>query len=59
MEIYRLHTRLFMIIETTDDFTFENKQKIDGESKIVQEWENMLWKYQQAIAGSAKGEKWI
>jgi L-rhamnose mutarotase len=24
----------------------------------VQEWEQLMWKYQQAIPGSRPGEKW-
>jgi L-rhamnose mutarotase len=58
MEIYRFQNRLFMIMETTDDFSFEKKQKMDEENPKVQEWEQMLWKYQQALPGSEKGEKW-
>ena len=58
MDIYRLHNRLFMIMETDDDFTFEKKKLMDEQNPIVQQWETMLWKFQQAIEGSAPGEKW-
>lgn len=58
MDIYRLHNRLFMIMETDDDFTFEKKKLMDEQNPIVQQWETMLWKFQQPIEGSAPGEKW-
>jgi L-rhamnose mutarotase len=59
MEIYRRETRLFMIMEVNDEFSFEKKQQADRDNPKVQEWEELMWKYQQPIAGAAKGEKWI
>jgi L-rhamnose mutarotase len=58
MEIYRVSNRLFMIMETDDDFTLEGKLKQDKTNEKVQEWEQLMWKYQQAIPGSQPGEKW-
>ena len=58
MEIYRFQNRLFMIMETTEDFSFEQKQKMDAQNPTVQKWEQMLWRYQQALPGSKEGEKW-
>ena len=58
MEIYRVNNRLFMIIETDDDFSFERKGAMDAENKKVQEWEELMWKYQRALPGSKTGEKW-
>jgi L-rhamnose mutarotase len=58
MEIYRINNRLFMIIETNDDFTFERKEEMDKANKKVHEWEQLMWKYQQAIPGRNPGEKW-
>ncbi|MBN8666988.1 MAG: L-rhamnose mutarotase [Chitinophagales bacterium] len=59
MEIYRWGNRLFMIMETTDDFSFERKSAMDKANEKVNEWEELMWKYQQALPGSAPGEKWI
>jgi L-rhamnose mutarotase len=59
MEIYRTGNRLFMIMETSDDFSFENKSAMDKANTKVQEWEELMWKYQQALPGSKPGEKWI
>ena len=58
MQIYRYGTRLFMIMEVNDDFSFEKKQKADAENEKVQEWESLMWKYQHPLSGSAVGEKW-
>lgn len=58
MDIYRVEERLFMIMETDDDFTFERKKQMDEDNPVVQQWETMLWKFQQAIPGAAPGEKW-
>jgi len=58
MEIYRWQNRLFMIMETAEDFSFAEKAKQDAANPKVQEWETMLWKYQQALPGVKPGEKW-
>jgi L-rhamnose mutarotase len=59
MQIYRLHTRMFMIIEAEDWFTFEAKGKADAANVKVQEWEDLMWKYQQALPQAKAGEKWM
>jgi L-rhamnose mutarotase len=59
MEIYRTGNRLFMVMKTEDNFSFENKSAADAANEKVQEWEQLMWKYQQAIPGSKPGEKWI
>lgn len=58
MEIFRYETRLFMVMEVNDDFSFEKKEQADISNKKVQEWEELMWKYQQPLKGSLKGEKW-
>jgi L-rhamnose mutarotase len=58
MEIYRVENRLFMIMETGDEFTFEKKAARDAANPAVQRWEELMWKYQVAIPGGKPGEKW-
>jgi len=58
MQIYRYENRLFMIMEVDDNFSFEKKQHADADNAKVQEWEELMWKYQQSLPGSLKGEKW-
>ena len=59
MEIYRVGNRLFMIMEVNDNFSFESKSTADANNPKVQEWENLMWKYQQALPMAKPGEKWM
>lgn len=59
MEIYRTGNRLFMIMEVSDTFSFEAKSQADAANPRVQEWENLMWKYQQALPYAQPGEKWL
>ncbi len=59
MEIYRYDTRLLMIMDTDDSFSFENKAAMDAVNAKVQEWETLMWKYQQPLKNALKGEKWV
>ena len=59
LEIYLVCNRLFMILEVNEDFSFEKKTNMDEENAKVQEWERLMWKYQQALPCAKKGEKWI
>jgi len=59
MQIYRIGTRMFMIMDTEDNFSFEAKSKADAENPIVQKWENFMWTFQQALPTAKPGEKWI
>ena len=59
MQIYRIGTRMFMIMDTVDDFSFEAKSKADAENPIVQKWENFMWTFQQALPMANPGEKWV
>lgn len=59
MEIYRVENRLFMIMEASDDFSFARKAAIDADNPKVQEWEALMWQYQQALPFAKPGEKWV
>ena len=59
MDIYRIGNRLFMIMETNDDFSFEVKNAMDAANPLVQDWEQQVWKYQLALPGAKPGEKWL
>jgi L-rhamnose mutarotase len=58
MEIYRVQNRLFMIVEADEDFSFEAKNEADKNNLKVQEWEELMWKFQQQLPNSKPGEKW-
>ncbi|MDA0196630.1 MAG: L-rhamnose mutarotase [Bacteroidetes bacterium] len=58
MEIFRVENRVFMIMNVNDEFSFDRKNEMDNNNKRVQEWEDLMWKYQQALPNSKPGEKW-
>lgn len=58
MEIWLIENRLFMVMETVDEFSFENKAWMDAENPKVEEWEKLMWNYQQALPTAQPGEKW-
>ena len=59
MEIYLLGTRMFMILEVSNNFSFDAKAESDRRNPKVQEWENLMWKFQKALPEAKPGEKWI
>jgi L-rhamnose mutarotase len=59
LEIYLLGTRMFMIMEVNDQFSFAAKTKADKENPKVQQWEQLMWRYQQALPQAGPGEKWL
>lgn len=59
MEIYRIGNRLFMIMEVTEGFDFDQKAQMDADNPAVQKWEALMWKFQQPLPWAAAGEKWM
>jgi len=58
MEIYRLRTRLVMLMEVDETFSFDRKAASDAANPAVQAWESLMWKYQKAVPGGPPGAKW-
>lgn len=59
MQIYLRGTRMFMIMDVSDSFSFEAKARADRSNPKVQEWEALMWKFQQALPDAQPGEKWL
>jgi L-rhamnose mutarotase len=59
LEIYLHGTRMFMIMEVNESFSFEKKAEADRKNQKVQEWENLMWKFQKALPEARPGEKWL
>ncbi|MEO6930550.1 MAG: L-rhamnose mutarotase, partial [Chitinophagaceae bacterium] len=59
MEIYRTGNRLFMIMDTTDDFSFEKKAGLDSANPGLQDWEKLMGKFQRPLPWAGEGEKWL
>ena len=59
MQIYCIGNRLFMIMEADDTFDLKVKAVMDTANPKVQEWEELMWKYQQQLPQAKAGEKWV
>ena len=59
MEIYLLGTRLFMVMEVNEKFSFDAKAKADRQNPKVREWEELMWKFQKPLPIAKPGEKWL
>jgi len=59
LEIYLLGTRMFMVMEVSERFSFEAKAKADRDNPKVQEWEALMWKFQKPLPNAKPGEKWL
>ena len=59
LDIYCVGNRLFMIIEASEGFSFDEKSKNDANNPKVQEWEELMWKFQKALPWAKPGEKWM
>lgn len=58
MEIYLLGTRLFMIVETPDDFDWDKSMELLAQLPRQQEWEEFMSIFQYCKPGSTATEKW-
>ena len=60
MEIYRLGTRLFMIMET-DDAVYDVDRMAEAalSNVVVQRWETLMWQFQAPTPWTPAGEKWM
>jgi L-rhamnose mutarotase len=59
LEIYLLGTRMFMVMDVNDRFSFADKAKADHENPKVREWEELMWKFQKPLPYAKPGEKWL
>ena len=59
MEIYLLGTRMFMIMEVNERFSFDAKAEADRANLKVQEWERLMWRFQKPLPQAKPGEKWM
>ncbi len=59
MQIWRLETRLFMIMEVSPDYSPEQAAVLAAAEPKVQEWEDLMWQFQVGTPWTPKGEKWL
>lgn len=58
MEIYLLENRLFMIVETPEDFIWDESMAKLAKLPKQEEWEALTGKYQKTKDGATSSEKW-
>ena len=58
MEIYRLGTRLFMIVETPDDFNWDEAFARLATMDRKAEWEEFVGRFQRCAPDASSADKW-
>ena len=58
MEIYLQGTRMFMIMDVNDDFSFEKKAAMDSANPKVLEWEALMANFQAVPEGASPVRRW-
>jgi L-rhamnose mutarotase len=59
MEIFRTGNRLFMVMEVSEEYSHELKKVMDDDNPHVQEWEQLMDTFQQALPWAKEDEKWV
>jgi L-rhamnose mutarotase len=60
MEIYRLGTRLFMVMEVDPlVYSAANMAAASANNPTIVAWERLMWTYQVPTPWTPDGEKWI
>ncbi|CAE6688338.1 L-fucose mutarotase [Paraburkholderia domus] len=60
MEIYRLGTRLLMIMETDDAiFDADRMARAAETNAAVRQWEDLMWRFQAPTPWTPTGQKWM
>jgi len=60
MEIYRLGTRLFMVMEVDPAvYSAQAMAEASRDNPHIQRWETLMWTYQAPTPWTPDGEKWV
>jgi L-rhamnose mutarotase len=60
MEIYRLGTRMVMLMETDDArYNADAMALATQNNPKIREWEELMWKFQAPTPWTPEGEKWV
>ena len=58
MQIWRLGTRLFMVMDTAPGFDAHAFARAQASDPDVQAWEALMWRFQQPTPWTAEHQKW-
>lgn len=60
MEIYRLGTRMFMVMEVDPAvYTEERMARASLENEAIVRWETLMWTFQAPTPWTPAGQKWV
>lgn len=59
LQIFLTGNRMFMIMDVDETFDPVRKAEMDANNPKVQDWEELMWKYQQALPWAKEGQKWV
>jgi L-rhamnose mutarotase len=58
-KIYLAGNRLFMILETIDEFSLDAKSAADAANADMRRWEELMGKFQKPLPFAQDGQKWV
>lgn len=58
-EIYLFGTRMVLILDVNEHFSFRSKAESDQNNPKVREWEELMWRFQKPLPQAKAGEKWL
>ncbi|TQC63328.1 L-rhamnose mutarotase, partial [Pantoea dispersa] len=58
LDIHRCGDRLVMLMEVDEDYSPAVDKVARAADPRVQAWEELMWRFQKPLPGSAPGEKW-
>ncbi len=59
LEIFLAGNRLVMVLTPGSRFDGAAKAAADAVNPAVQEWETLMWQFQQPLPFASPGEKWV
>ena len=59
MQIFRTANRMFMLMQTSDDYDPQRAAAYFESDAKSQQWEQLMDKFQQRLVGAPANEKWV
>jgi L-rhamnose mutarotase len=58
-QIFLLGTRMVLVLFTSDEFELQEKAQHDLGNVRLQDWEKLMWSYQQSLPEADPTQKWV
>lgn len=59
LELFRCGNRLVQVLEVDEQSNAADPNAGSADSSRLQDWEQFMWKFQQALPFAAPGQKWV